>query len=305
MKTIKRTQVYNTPIEKVFHAIDDLGVTGTHMTKSSAMMMGSKLHLEYLTTNHTGLGTKYRWTGTMMAMKMDFTVEVTKWNEAVEKIWETIGEAKMIIYSWYRMHLQLTKKGGKTEAELSITYAKPKGWFLNIISFLFADWYCNWCLKNMLTDAKKQTESNSKVKNDTKKFKPSVVALTLAGIIMMMMGIYFIFLRPPLLPEDSTFIGSTIPTVTDKIPGLSLWLKKVFWVLGGYIFSSGLLIAFVANTSFKNRLKGAFNIVTITGFTSIGFMTYVNFIINSNFKWMLLAFTLPWLIALILYRNYK
>ena len=105
MKTIKRTEIYNAPAEKVFSCIDDLGVTGMHMTKSSAMMMGSKLKLEYLTANHTGLGSKYRWTGTMMGMKMDFTVEVTKWIEGVEKIWETIGEAKMIIYSWYRMHL--------------------------------------------------------------------------------------------------------------------------------------------------------------------------------------------------------
>jgi hypothetical protein len=33
-------------------------------------------------------------------MKMDFTVEVTKWLKGIEKTWETIGEAKMIIYSW-------------------------------------------------------------------------------------------------------------------------------------------------------------------------------------------------------------
>ena len=97
MKTIKRTEIYNAPAEKVFSYLNDLGVTGMHMTKSSAMMMGSKLHLEYLTATHTGLGSKYRWTGTMMGMSMDFTVEVTKWVEGVEKIWETTGEAKMII----------------------------------------------------------------------------------------------------------------------------------------------------------------------------------------------------------------
>lgn len=155
MKTIKRIETYNAPAEKVFSCIDDLGVTGMHMTKSSAMMMGSKLRLEYLTTNHTGLGSKYRWTGTMMGMKMDFTVAVTRWIEGVEKIWETIGEARMIIYSWYRMHLLILEKGNTTEAELSITYEKPKGWVAKIISFLFADWYCDWCLKNMLTDAKR------------------------------------------------------------------------------------------------------------------------------------------------------
>ena len=158
MKTITRTEVYPASPQKVFHDLDDLGVTGMHMTKSSAMMMGSKLHLEYLTANHAGPGSKYRWTGTMMGMKMDFTVEVTKWIETVEKTWETIGEAKMIIYSWYRMHLLVSPKGNTTEAELSITYKRPKGWFAKIISFLFADWYCNWCLKNMLSDCKRKVE---------------------------------------------------------------------------------------------------------------------------------------------------
>jgi len=159
MKTIKRTEIYNASAEKVFSCIDDLGVTGMHMTKSSAMMVGSKLNLEYLTTNHTGLGSKYRWTGTMMGMKMDFTVEVTKWIEGVEKVWETRGEAKMIIYSWYRMNLFVKPINSGTEATLSITYEKPKGWLARILSALFADWYCKWCLKNMLNDSERILES--------------------------------------------------------------------------------------------------------------------------------------------------
>ena len=167
MKTITRTEVYSAAPEKVFHIMDDLGVTGMHMTESSAMMMGSKLNLQYLTANHTGPGTRYRWTGTMTGMKMDFTVEVTKWIEGIEKIWETIGDAKMIIYSWFSMHLLLTTKDDKTKVSLSITYKKPKGWLLNILSFLFANWYCNWCLKNMLKDTKRQLDSYSKVNNGT------------------------------------------------------------------------------------------------------------------------------------------
>ena len=56
MKTIKGTESYNALPEEVFNYLDDLGVTGMHMTKSSAMMGGSKLHLEYLSSNHTGPG---------------------------------------------------------------------------------------------------------------------------------------------------------------------------------------------------------------------------------------------------------
>lgn len=162
MKTIKRTETFNAPANIVFSYLDDLGVTGMHMTRSSAMMMGSKLHLEFLTKQHTGLGSKYQWTGTMMGMRLDFTVEVTKWVEGVEKVWETKGDAKMIIYSWFRMHLLVLQKGITSQAELSISYEKPKKWFARILSFLFADWYCNWCLKSMLSDSKRKIGNDRK-----------------------------------------------------------------------------------------------------------------------------------------------
>lgn len=153
MKSITRIETYNATPEQVFKCIDDLGVTGMHMTQSSMMMMGSKLNLEFLTENHTGLGSRYRWTGKMMGMSMDFTVEVTKWIAGEEKIWETIGETKLIIYSWYRMRLLIHQIPNSTKAELSISYEKPKGFFNKMLSFLFADWYCKWCLKNMLKAA--------------------------------------------------------------------------------------------------------------------------------------------------------
>ncbi len=110
MKTIKRTETYEASPEIVFDHLDNLGVTGMHMTQSSMMMMGSKLKLEFLTENQTGLGTRYRWTGKMMGFKMDFTVEVTKWDLGKEKVWETVGSPNLIIYSWYRMRLLLVPR---------------------------------------------------------------------------------------------------------------------------------------------------------------------------------------------------
>ena len=165
MKTISRTELYEASASEVFHTVDDLGVTGTHMTNSSAMMMGSKLRLEYLTPHHTGLGSSYRWTGKMMGLQMDFTVNVTKWIEGKEKIWETIGETKLIIYSWYRMFLKVSSIESGTQAELSISYEKPTGFLNRILSFLFANWYCRWCLKKMLGDAKQVLINHTKGKS--------------------------------------------------------------------------------------------------------------------------------------------
>ena len=119
------------------------------------------------------------------------------------------------------------------------------------------------------------------------------------------MGIYFVLLRPSLLPEDLRYMKTSLSVMHDSAPGLSAWLQKVFWVMGGYIFTTGLLIIFIALTSFRKRLSGAFSVVALTGISSIGSMVVVNFIIGSDFKWVLLTFALPWIIALILYRLHK
>ena len=138
------------------------------------------------------------------------------------------------------------------------------------------------------------------------KLKPySASMLALGGLFLVAMGIYFVLLRPPLLPEDLRYMDYTLQTTKKNIPGLLNWLQKVFWVMGGYIFTTGLVITFIALTSFRKRLRGTFSIVAFAGISSIGSMTVVNFMIGSDFKWVLLTFTLPWIIALILYRLHK
>lgn len=138
------------------------------------------------------------------------------------------------------------------------------------------------------------------------KIKPySASVLALAGVLLIVMGIYFVLLRPPLLPEDLLYMKTTLPAIHDSVPGLSSWLQKVFWVLGGYIFTTGMLINFIAFTSFRTRVRGAFSIVVLAGISSIGLMTGVNFIIGSDFRWLLLTFTLPWAIALSLHQLHK
>ena len=98
---------------------------------------------------------------------------------------------------------------------------------------------------------------------------------------------------------------SFIQNVKENSPGLINWLQKVFVVMGGYIFTTGLLIVFIAITSFRDRIPWAFLIVAFAGISSIVLMVVVNFIIDSDFIWVLFIFTLPWLIALILYRFHK
>jgi len=44
--------------------------------------------------------------------------------------------------------------------------------------------------------------------------------LALHGLILMGLGLYFIFIRPPLLPEDLRFMGTSLGEIQSVIPGL-------------------------------------------------------------------------------------
>jgi hypothetical protein len=121
------------------------------------------------------------------------------------------------------------------------------------------------------------------------------------GVILIGMGIYFVFLRPVLLPEDLNYMNTSEVEINDHLPGLTHWLQKVFIVLGGYIATSGSLMLYfgIAKGYQKNILLFIF--IFISGLTSIVMMAAINFIIDSDFKWLLLLFTTPWIFSIMTY----
>jgi hypothetical protein len=158
MKTKSKFILINATPQKVFAYMDNLSNTGMHMTEKSSMMMGNKLQLKQLSENATGLNAKFRWFGKMMGFTLDFTVIVTNWIKDKEKIWETVGDAKMIIMKWYKMHLLISSEGKNTKVALSISYIKPKNIFFRVIAFFLSPLYANWCLNKMLNDTKLNLE---------------------------------------------------------------------------------------------------------------------------------------------------
>ena len=58
------------------------------------------------------------------------------------------------------------------------------------------------------------------------RWKPySSLCLAVAGIIIMGLGLYFVIVRPPLLAEDSRYMGMTVAQILNSLPGLPVWLK--------------------------------------------------------------------------------
>jgi len=121
------------------------------------------------------------------------------------------------------------------------------------------------------------------------------------GVWLVGLGLYFIFLRPPLLPEDPRFMGTTLVQIRAAVPGLERWLERVFTVMGGFIAGAGVLTVFVAAVAMPARLKGTSWAIALSGALTVGLMSATNFVIHSDFRWLLLIPALIWLGALVAY----
>ncbi len=129
----------------------------------------------------------------------------------------------------------------------------------------------------------------------------SVLIFQTCGIWLMGLGVYFALLRPSLLPEDPRYIGSSLAQITSALPGLDRWLRHVFIVMGGFMAASGLLTTFLAATAVSARQKGTGIVLLVAGFATVVTMSATNFVIDSDFKWLLLAPVVLWFAGIAVY----
>ena len=119
--------------------------------------------------------------------------------------------------------------------------------------------------------------------------------LIACGIWLVLLGLYFIFLRPPLLPEDTRFMGSSLAQVRAAVPGLEEWLQRVFIVMGGFMAGTGVLTVFTACVAMPSRWKGTSWAIAMSGALTVALMSAINFDLRSDFRWLLLFPALVWL----------
>jgi hypothetical protein len=129
----------------------------------------------------------------------------------------------------------------------------------------------------------------------------SSILLLLLGAGLVLMGLYFILLRPPLLPEDLRYMAVSQAQLESAAPRLTGWLAQVFRVMGGYVAATGVLTIALAATSFRLHERTAALGALLAGLASIGWMATVNFMIDSDFKWALLGAAILWACSMVLF----
>ena len=109
-----------------------------------------------------------------------------------------------------------------------------------------------------------------------------------SGLWLVVLGIYFIFLRPALLPEDPRFMGSSLETIRAATPGLERWLNLVFNVIGGFMVAAGVMTMLVARNMVAMRVPETLLVLAVARASSVALMSATNFRLHSDFRWLLL-----------------
>ena len=121
------------------------------------------------------------------------------------------------------------------------------------------------------------------------------------GIWLIGLGGYFMFIRSPLLPEDLRYLGSSATQVEALLPNMASWLRNVFTVMGGFIAGCGVLGFFVSVRVVPQPVDGTGIVLGVTGLLTVATMSVTNFVIDSDFKWLLLVPPVIWLLGLVTY----
>ena len=162
MSKLTRSVTIEAPAERVFAYIDDIRNLARHMSESGSMpMMGSKLKLEIMTPEPTGVGAVYRYSGRMMGLTIDFSETVTGYVAGREKVWRTIGEPQLLIIAGYEMQVLVEPVSAmSSRLTIGIDYDLPRASIGRLLGWALAGPYSRWCLTSMVEGTKLYLERN-------------------------------------------------------------------------------------------------------------------------------------------------
>ncbi len=132
----------------VFDELDDHERLSAHMISSSAMMAGSKMKLRLDEAQGRGVGAKIALEGRVLGIALRVEEIVTEYQPPARKVWETIGEPRLLVIGSYRMGFTVEPQPTGSLLTVFIDYDLPSGLWGGL-GRLSGPFYARWCSVNM------------------------------------------------------------------------------------------------------------------------------------------------------------
>ncbi|MDX8434769.1 MULTISPECIES: SRPBCC family protein [Mesorhizobium] len=139
--------------ETVFAYLDDHRHLGAHMSTSSWMMLGSKMHYEFDAGEARLIGSKFGFHGKILGIALSAEQVVTIRTPPKLKVWESIGAPSLWVIGRYRMGFEIVPEARGSRLRVFIEYDLPEAEPSRWLGLIFANAYARWCTGRMAKDA--------------------------------------------------------------------------------------------------------------------------------------------------------
>lgn len=146
---LEKTTVINSSASDVFDFIDDHIKFSSHMNKSSWMIGGGKMTTEVDEGRGQKVGSHIKMGGKVMGLNLFLDEVVTERFRPTRKVWETVGNPKLLVIGNYQMGVELAPENNRTKLKVFIDYNLPSGG-AKVLGLVFGGMYARWCVDQML-----------------------------------------------------------------------------------------------------------------------------------------------------------
>jgi hypothetical protein len=114
----------------------------------------------------------------------------------------------------------------------------------------------------------------------------SGILLLALGLLTLGTAVFFLVLRPALLPEDIRHTGIDPATLP---PAFLEWLGTVFHTWGGFIAGFGILLLGIGGFLLSGRARCLYWATAIGAVVAFGRFLFSNILLDSDFLWFISA----------------
>lgn len=148
-------------IDQVFAHLDDFARLSSHMDRASWVMAGGRMRFDFDAARGRQVGSRIRLVGRILGIPLSVEETVTERVPPARKVWETVGEPRLLVIGSYRMGFELLPRSGGTLLRVFIEYALPSRAPFRWLGRFFGQFYAKWCTRQMIDDAIKAFASSA------------------------------------------------------------------------------------------------------------------------------------------------
>lgn len=139
---------------RLFAHLDDHRRLASHMEKPSLMTAGASMRIDTDKRHGQAVGSVMRMTGRVLGLRLSVEEVVTRRDPPNEKVWETMGEPRLLVIGAYRMGFTIAPAGSGAQLVVFIDYRLPAKGMSQMLGWLLGRPYAAWCTRRMASDAR-------------------------------------------------------------------------------------------------------------------------------------------------------